>query len=194
MSLFEQGARIANRKASEPVIVAATLVSATHIREPGQLQTFSLANVKDELAKRLERSELGGCVVIGGIDFSFNIEGQTLWNPHWQPHAYILLEGKDKAQLKEAIKKYYPRAETIERPFRAKYVESLMKPISYAVKSCFCTRSSYLEEDGHRNTINQSLKPRVAAELTVYLDQTKPTDRIILRKVRLEGDKLVRKT
>lgn len=180
------------RQSGDP-LVAVTLVHHTLQRPPGELHTFDLDLAKRQLARHVERAGLGDVVGVGGIDFSFNVDATGRWDAHWQPHAYVVFQGADAAAIKNALAPYYPRAVSIPRPVKAVPVRDLMSAVSYAFKSAFFRRTSYVDDSGRRNTSRpQQLKPAQARELLAFLDRHKPTDRVFLRNVRRHGLELVR--
>jgi hypothetical protein len=169
-------------------------VSAVHhslSRPAGELQTLDLENAKRQFARHLERAGLGGLNVIGGIDFSFNEHQTNAREPHWQAHFYVICQGEKREAIKEALSNYYKATPSIPRPIRTRNVHTLMLPLSYAFKSVFFRRATYLADNGRWTSKGYPLKTTQLAELIAFLDQYKPTDRLFLRNIRREGSSLI---
>ena len=194
ISFIKQEAPNFARKNSKQKLITASLVSDKLKCDADELDGLSLKTIKDTFIHQLTRSGLGHCVVLGGIDFSYNIEGKILWPEHWQPHIYALVLGVSGKVFRENLAKFYPYADCILRPIVTKKVVSLPRPTSYILKSRFWKRSSYTSLLGKPATRIQTLKSINAAELAVYLDQTYIQDRLILRNIRRNGIELVRTT
>ncbi len=181
-------------ESSEP-LVALSLIHPNWQRGPGELGGLDPELAKRQLAKCIVRAGLGRLVIVGGLDFSFNIHAGNRWEPHWQPHFYLICQGASRMAIKEALSgngRSFKASLSIPRPVMATDVKNRMRAISYSMKSMFFRRSTYLGNDGAWNSRSLSLKPDQQAELTAFLDQHKPTDRMFLRNVRHHGLKLVK--
>src|SRR5665213_1756655 len=134
--------------------------------------------------------------VIGGIDFSFNVHDQNQLSPHWQPHFQFVIEGCTESQLKDALRRHYPKANSIPKPLKIETVrdDDEVNVFSYLVKPFFERRISYVNHDGQAGTRKISLKPPELREITAFMSRYEITDRLIMQNVRRYGDKLVRKT
>lgn len=175
-------------------MVTVSLVHVNWERPPGDLDSFNMHLAKDQVAHHLVRAGLGHLPAIGGFDFSFNVDAEGRWQPHWQPQLYLIMMKLKDEDVSNALKKRYVKTVSTPRPIRVETVTSLIRPISYTVKSVFCVRSSYLASDGNYNARDFSLKPPQQHELSTYLDHNLPTDRIFLRKFRLSSELALRPT
>lgn len=169
---------------------AVTLVSPALKREPGTLIGLDVAKTKDWLRTRIIRAGLGHLTMIGGLDISYNENGDGQWRTHWQPHFYLLVRTEDRGQLKRALAGAFRADRTIPRPVRIRPLVDVTKAASYLWKSMFFRRVSYRDDRGQRRTRGLSLKASATRELALLLDHHSPTDRLFLRKVRKRGWRL----
>ena len=173
-----------------------TALSVVHCdwqRAPGALHTLDLEKLKRQARRHIERAGLSDVVGIGGIDFSFNEHSDKRWEPHWQAHLYLILQGAPAAQIKKALAAFYPVTVSVPRPLKARRVDTPAGAFSYAMKAIFDRRVSYVDgnRNGNDNTKDYPLRPAQLRELVVFLDRHQPTDRLFLRNVRRRGAELV---
>lgn len=170
---------------------ACTIVPAG-LRVPrGELASFDLENYVKTVRQKLRRSGLKGALIIGGVDFSFNTKNNK--DLHWQPHLYLLISTgrsrKSKQQIRRGIERVFEWEPTADSPYNSKRVYSPRGALTYAYKALFGRRSGY-RANGRANTRNQPLKPPEQRELALFLDQYRVGDRLILRGMRRDGDRL----
>lgn len=177
---FEHGGRM----------TAVSLVHADWRRDPGTLHTLDLEKLKRQARRHIERTGLR-IAAIGGIDVSFNEHSDAAWNPHWQGHLYLIVQGAKPGDVKKALARFYPVIDSIPRPVQHRIVETPVGAFSYAIKSAIFRRVSYVAKAGRGNTNDCPLKPEQQRELLVFFDQHEPIDRLFLRNVRRRGARLV---
>lgn len=173
---------------------AVSLVSPLWSRGTGELCALDLRKVRDQLRSQFRRSALENAAAVGGIDFSFNLHSAGEWEPHWQAHAYVIVEGFSPAEASKALERFYPKTREIPRPIRAREVQELLPAASYSFKSMFSRRVSYVDpHNGRQNTRLLSLKPRQERVLSVFLDQQPRHARLFTRNILRKAGKLVRR-
>ena len=73
--------------------------------------------------------------------------------PFWQGHVYGVVVGIGVEDVKNGIKRLYPRDTSIKRPLRVRECTDVPKALSYAVKPAFVRRVSYVDpRTGRDNT------------------------------------------
>jgi len=168
-----------------------TIVNDEFSYPTGKLNRFDLHDAKDWLLDKLKDAGLGGLAVVGGIDFSFNVDAEERWRDHWRPHFALLVLGKSKEEVKAALEPHLHATAAVPRPIKTVDASKPLKLITYLMKSIYLRRSSYLANNGRYNTRNLPLKAAQEHELTLYLDQHQPTDRLFLQNIRIRGAELV---
>jgi hypothetical protein len=172
---------------------AVTAIPGWAAREPGGLARFNISQAIGRLRTTLARSSCCNTLVVGGWDFSFNSHSANQWSPEWQPHLYLLFPmARDKEELKAALASTFPASDRNPRPLKIQQLNNPMKAITYAFKGVFNPRTSYIDNDGRRNTrTNHRLPGPIERELLTYLDQLGVTGRMFLRNVRRRACRLV---
>jgi hypothetical protein len=179
-------------------LYAVSIIPANMTRKPGELSTLPLLTDKESLRRRFSRCLPPNAQVLLGIDASMNHDetkrdGSFL--PHWQFHLYGLIWGVSKADLKRILHRLFPSSPAVPRPVQIKEItdlRDLMAIVSYAMKSGFTRRVSYISPTNGRVASRKvGLKARETAELMSYLAQYRPCDRLLLLRVRRRGTQLV---
>lgn len=155
----------------------------------GQLSTFDLHAVIKRLRKRMQRSALHGRAVLGGLDVSLNIENNVIVG--WQFHPYLIVEGKNGAGLRKAVKKVFPPEPTALAPSDFAEITDPLEVITYAYKAQIKRRSGYAGNGGNHRTKDQPLKGADIRKLLPFLAKYKVGARLILAGVRRNGQRLV---
>jgi hypothetical protein len=101
--------------------------------KPGQLSSFDLAGAVKRIRKRLERSAIHDRIVLGGLDVSLNLESNKMSG--WQFHLYLLIEGKNDANLQAAVKKAFPPEPTALAAYDFEEVTDPLETITYTYKA-----------------------------------------------------------
>lgn len=177
----------------DAVALTITLVNREHRRAAGQLHTLDLKKLIDQYRTQFKRANLDAAVVVGAVDFSFNVDGLKRWEPHWSPHLYLIVRGAASEAVRERLKRYLIADDAVPRPIRKRTMKDTVKAASYAWKSAFFQRNSFLDGAGTLNSWPYPMKAPQVRELMVYLDRYQPTDRLFLRNVRRHGWTLVRR-
>ncbi|MBP2292236.1 hypothetical protein [Azospirillum rugosum] len=176
---------------NDAVVLSVTLVNRDHRRQAGQLHTLDLRKLIDQYRTQIKRAGLNVRFMVGAVDISFNIDGLKRWEPHWSPHLYLLVNGATSKAIREALERHLIADDAVPRPIRMRTVKNGVKAASYAWKSAFFQRNSFLDGLGRPNTWPYPMKPTQVRELMIYLDRYQPTDRLFLRNVRRHGWNLV---
>lgn len=169
-----------------------TLVSAKHQYDSGDLVSFDMMKMIDACRSALRRKGLKHLIIMGGVDFSFNIFENDLETAFWQAHLQIVMINITKSEIRK-LRQLYPvdKARGVLRPVKVSFVEDRALQFSYTCKSSHFARSSYINKSGRRNTRCQPLKAKQLRELLVFLDQYKPVNLLFLQKVKREGSKII---
>lgn len=164
-------------------LIRASLIDHSDAVPPDTLNEFDLRTAKRRLSQRIKRTGLANCLVLGGFDFSFNIHSAGSWEPHWQPHAYLIFQAATAEAVKLAMRAGFSKAETVPCPINTQTIENFFEVVSYSVKSEFYQRVTYIDPTGRQNSRQVSLPPERLAELTSYLDDFNPMDRLFQRNI-----------
>jgi hypothetical protein len=167
----------------------ASVIPAGFLIPFGKLSKVNLQAIAAKIDKRLERSSLRSRIAFVGIDISLNVENNEILG--WQIHLYVLIEGENSLQLKEAIKAAFPPEPTAPLPYKFDEVDDPSECVTYLLKAIFNRRSRYTDANGHHSTRKQSLKGPELRELLLWLDQYPIHARLILRGIRRNGSRLV---
>lgn len=172
--------------------VFVTVVDERHHRLPGELGTLSLEDLLDECAALMSIAGLGELVIVGGVDFSFNTDGAGRWSDHWCPHFALLVFGATRKTVKAALSPQFRASVCVPRPVKTKTINDPLGLVTYLIKSAYFRRSSYLAANGRYNARRLPLKAAQEHELTLFLDQFQPVDRLFLQNIRIKGAGLVK--
>lgn len=175
------------------VITFVTIIDEIFCYAPNELCKFDPDLAKDRLSRKLLDSGLDKMIIIGGIDFSFNTDGEGRWPDHWCPHFALLILGATPEEVTAALDPHFESSVRVPRPVKAKKVNDLLRLTTYLVKSTYSRRSSYLAKNGRYNTRDLPLKASQEHEITLFLDQFQPVDRLFLQNIRIRNAKLVKK-
>jgi hypothetical protein len=149
-----------------------------------ELAAFDLAALVKRYRKRLERSSLRDRIVLGGIDISLNLQDNQIIG--WQLHLYLLIEGKNRRELQEAIKAIFPPEPTAPSPYKFRTVADPEKAITYLYKSIFVRRSRYFVND-KAQTRQFPLTRDDLRKLLVFFDKYPVGARLVLNGLRRNG-------
>jgi hypothetical protein len=178
-------------------LYAVSIIPANMAREPGGLSTLPLPNAQERLDRGLRRYLPPCAWAILAWDISMNHDETKREKPiptHWQPHLYGVVGGVPKAELSRVLHGMFPKSLAVPRPVQIKEItdpRDLMAIISYAMKSGFTRRVSYRAPNGRIASRKVHLKASETAELMSYLAQYRPSDRLLLLRVRRRGTQLI---
>lgn len=142
---------------------------------------------KQRVRHGLSHAGLDHEVVIGGVDFSINTSSTDPIG-YIQPHTYLLLPfliGRASAQI--ALKRAFPASEQIPRPVRMRRLNDVQAAVTYAYKSHFVRRTSYVNAVGSRCTRDFPLRGDALVNLLLSLDRLPTTARLILMSAQRRG-------
>jgi len=154
-----------------------------------RLANFDLDAEVKRIRKRLERSDIPDRLVLGALDVSLNLEDNAMVG--WQWHLYLLIEGKNDAELQQAVKDAFPLEPTALSPYDFEEVADPLKVVTYTYKALFERRSGYNTSQHNHRTKGQRLKGDDLRELLPFLANYKVGARLILRGASRNGQRLV---
>ena len=114
-----------------------TLVPSSRRFEPGQLAEFDMTAFKEAASLQFSRLGYPDLVAVGGVDIDYCVHSDGAFEPHWQPHLHLLTAGIDGNTLKDALKRFYPRSDSVLRPIKVKPAFDITEIATYAVKPFF---------------------------------------------------------
>jgi hypothetical protein len=170
---------------SRPHWTRASVIPSGLLIQYAGLPKVDLIAIGKLIDKRLERSSLKKRLVMAGIDISLNLQDNDIIG--WQLHLYLLIEGEDTLQLREAVKAAFPSEPTAPKPHEFRPVTNFAKAITYLFKSTFKRRSRYTNAKGQASTRDQPLKGPDLMQLLPFLDRHPICARLILRGIRRNG-------
>jgi len=157
-------------------LVAISIVPASSIMPPGQLQSLSIRNFYRRIKYALGKAGIE--VGVGGIDFSFNEDREGRYQPFWTPHLYVITSARNKKLLKKELTKCFPGSVMTPRPIKISPFQNTKRRRSYALKTYFVRRIGYnqTKKIGNqvrkcRNTSRDKLRAGERLELFLFLDR-----------------------
>jgi len=171
-------------------LIALNIVAEKSIVEPGQLSNFSIIDIQRRLKFLLNKTDVN--FAIGGVDFSFNEDGDGRLEQFWCPHSYLITSTADRNQLSRQLRKLLKPSKEVPRPKMIKSFSNNAYRRSYALKINFYRRIGRIQiktnKDGKqrkcRNTSGRRLRVKELLELFLYLDQIGLAARVIFRGAR----------
>jgi hypothetical protein len=180
------------------VVVGATIVPADGLTRRGRL---------DEAAHfrsiRRWKEKLGSTDIpffVGATDWSFNEHSERRYRSRWSEHLYGFTITNNPEKLKSALKKLFPRTDSIPRPVKLKVWDGSRKATRYVLKPNFWRRVAtdqaerFDKKSGQtrscRATQKERLRSREKRELLLHIDKIGMQGRLIMRfcqLVNLEG-------
>lgn len=154
---------------------------------PGRLSQMDLPLINDRVQSQHKRAGLP--LVFAGIDLSWNEYIPPKKPPFWQGQVYGVVVGLDVEAVKSAIKRLYPRAASITKPFQATECSDLPEALSYAIKPAFVRRVSYIDYP-RRRPLKPWLKGPQLRELALCLGRYKLPVRYALTGCRRYSDRI----
>jgi hypothetical protein len=189
--------QLIEEKPDAPLFVV-SIIPGNMARKPGELTILPLQTDKESLCRRFGRRLPPSAQMVLGIDASMNhdeTKREKRIPTQWQLHLYGFIWGISKAELKRVLQAMFPSSPAVPRPVHIKEIADpgdLMSIVSYAMKSGFTRRVSYVSPTNGRIASRKvGLKARETVELMSYLAQYRPCDRLLLLRVRRRGTQLV---
>ncbi len=145
---------------------------------PGQLHLRDHENQMRVWKRRLTSTNL--VWFVGGVDFSFNVDQDGTFQPHWAPHLFGIGTTSDPVELRRQLKATAPVTERVKRPTKVTGWDGRLNALLYIFKGDFTRRVSYTDErfdtrKGEktrcRKTSGQRLLADQKLEILQYLDQ-----------------------
>lgn len=173
----------------KPKLLSVTAVDHELATPRGQLDATALNRYAETFKTRLGRSTtLSRKVIFAGWDFSLNfpIGGG---DPMWMPHPYMLMVGT-REEVKPVFKDMFPPGPGVPRPLKINEVCCIPGAVSYAIKSQFVRRTSYIGNNGRKSTRITGLKSDEKRELAILLDALGIGARFILKRLKITRGRL----
>lgn len=164
---------------------AASIIPAGFSAPLGELGSLSLATKVKTAARCLQRADLDGTRVIGGIDISLNTENNT--DHTWQLQLYLLVNQKCTDKLKKTLSNAFTLEPSAKRPLHLRLIYMPRTALTYVLKSRFELRSGYMVDGKHKLKKQKLANAEHLIELALFLDRGKPTDRLVLKGIKREG-------
>jgi hypothetical protein len=174
-------------------VAFATIIPPESAVSKGQLRGFDAINFKRRLRDGLVKTS-ARCAV-GAVDITLNEHQRGLFDPHWAPHAHLMVVTNDINVLRKEMKSAFPRTVDGSRPVVVKEWDGDLRVLSYIFAVDFGRRISV--ENAQRFDPRTGLKRSCRAttygrlrvservELAHFLDTVGLGGRLILRKARL---------
>jgi hypothetical protein len=172
--------------------VAFSLVMADDLIPESQLRKVPVRRVLARIRKRLGQLALPVPYVLGGVDFAVNIE--RLHPPRISVQVYGVTGAANVEALRELARTGRDPERGVHRPLEVRAIDCFAAAITYAQKSIFVRRSSYVDERGHRNTRKFSLRAAEERRLCLWLGELRTTETLILRGFSVRHGKLASRT
>jgi hypothetical protein len=169
--------------------VSCSVITEGFLVPYGSLSKFDLSGAIKRIRKRLQRSEIRGRIVLGGLDLSLNLEQNKMIG--WQLHLHLLIEGANDSRLEAAVRKAFPPEPTAHAPYNFAQVSDPLEVVTYAYKALIERRSGFVGNDGKHRIKNLPLKGADIRELAPFLSKYKVGARLVLAGVRRNGQRLV---
>jgi hypothetical protein len=166
-----------------------TVVPADLRLLPGQLQTFAPRRLVERVKRQLGR-RLQGITVVGGVDISYEVDGDGQLPNAWQPHLHMIVAGCSKEALEAILRHHYRKTDIVSRPVVIQTVMDAPKQFSYSCKPYFGRRVSYMTDGGERQSRRVRLKGPELRELALLTAQLKMSEMRVMIGVRQRGAEL----
>jgi hypothetical protein len=167
-------------------LIAITIIPTDPIIRPGKLNELSIENSRRRPKYAMKKANIG--TAIGGIDFSFNEDKTSRYEPFWSVHYYVVLATENRERLKGLLQCSFRPSISTPRPIKITSFQNSARRRSYILKMKFDRRIGYdqLKQNGNefrtcRNTSRDKLRAAERLELLLYLDRIGLAKRVIFR-------------
>ena len=171
-------------------LIGICIIPSFPLVRPDQLKHLSIANFQRRIKAALDTANVESG--IGGVDFSFNEDRESKWQPFICPHIYLIASTDDREKLRRTLKKIFRKTIIVHRPIKLPLFQNNAYRRSYSLKMIFKRRISYykMRKDNptkkSRNTSNDDLRVDQRIELYKYLHQIGFAARVIFRGLKPE--------
>ena len=170
-------------------LIALCIIPSSQLVRHGQLKHFSIANFQRRIKAALDAANIKSG--IGGVDFSFNEDRESKWQPFICPHIYLITSTNNREALRRILKSIFETSAEILRPIKLPKFKNIARRRSYSLKMIFKRRISYykMRKDNqsiNRNTSSDKLRASERIELYKYLHQIGLAARVIFRGIKPE--------
>jgi len=147
-------------------------------------------NLKRLCGRTLESAGID--VAAMGIDFSVNYDRYGTVEPHYMPHAWILVPQELSRVKLDRFFRWFPKTPDVPRPRRQAIFDGNLGALAYGLKPNFHGREGYFQmkilEGGERvcwNTRRRPLRAEHSVAIALMLDRIGHAERIMLRGARM---------
>ena len=169
-----------------------TLIPPDLRLQQGGLEGFEPRRFTERVRRQMQRAGLGRIAVMGGVDISWEEDGNGEGEGVWQPHLHLIVAGCSAKEIREALDRHYPRTAEVSRPVDAKEVKDAVRQFSYCHKPFWTRRVSWTDEKGKRRRgLPLGLKPEQQREAALFGSKLRPSELLFLYGVRQRGVRLV---
>lgn len=163
---------------------SAISIIGAHLQRPiGHLTAGDIA-LAHRWVRRLLR-KVGVTHAIGGLDISANEHDIGGFEPHWQPHFWLLAPKDEVKQAKPQFSKQLVPTEWVPKPHKALTFDGNLAGLAYGLKRTFDRRVSYQAPDGKINTRCRKLRIQQEREALQVLDEVGFSERLVFLGYRL---------
>jgi hypothetical protein len=140
--------------------------------------------LRSRLERRFQRLPLSVPELIAGLDVSLN---EDRGKSRWQLQAYGITRAANATALRDA----FGVSGSVERPIRIRPCTHLCRALTYALKTQFVRRISYVDKTGRWNTRKVSLSASQQRVVAWWLRDAGCWDTLFFRGLTRRGDRLV---
>jgi hypothetical protein len=160
----------------------------------GELEGFEPKRFTERVKRQMQRAGLSEITVVGGVDVSWEEDGDGESEGVWQPHLHMIVAGCSGEEIKKVLDRHYPRTPEVREPVDTPEVKDPVRQFSYCHKPFWQRRVSWTNPQGkrRRNPSIKALKAEQQREAALFGARLRPSELVLLMGVRQRGKKLVR--
>jgi hypothetical protein len=142
------------------------------------------------LKRQLERADLPGLMLVGGLDLSLEIDRREGRPDAWQPHVHAIVTGCTREELRRALERHYAATTEVAKPLRIDTVRDRAEQVSYCWKGLHRRRVSGFGAEGRPSTARYPLRDDELREVLRFLDRHAFAELLVMKGVRRYGSRL----
>jgi hypothetical protein len=160
----------------------------------GELEEFEPKRLTERVKRQMQRAGLGEITMVGGVDVSWEEDGDGESEGVWQPHLHMIVAGCSGKAIKEVLDRHYARTAEVPQPRKVQEVKDAVRQFSYCVKPFWTKRVRWIDAKGKRlrDSRMMRLKAEQQREAALFSSRLRPSELVLLMGVRQRGKKLVR--
>ena len=173
-------------------VLFVTLIPPDLRLQQGGLEGFEPRKFMERVRRQMQRAGLGGIAIAGGVDVSWEEDGNGEREGVWQPHLHLIVAGCETKQIKKALDRHYQPTAEVPQPLKIQKVEDAVRQFSYCHKPFWTRRVSWTDEEGKRHRGPPlGLKVEQQREAALFGSRLRPGELVMLSGVRQRGSRLV---